>query len=310
MFDVMERYREMYAAMGKECRIVEDNLWVVYNRMIVPVGPIKHAYRISDAGARQLLSGFKSAFMVRCTGGFSDNTNSDWYALYIDKFYEVSELDAAYRTKIRKGLKTCRAERVEPAYFLHHGYHVYQNAIRRYKRVYNAFGSETAFKKDHAHLQDFQDIQHVWGVFYDNKPVGFMVMNIYGSAEAHFSWLKLHPDYLRYHPTECLFYRLLEFYLKEQGFEYMNASFRNLLHPSAMQEFLLRKFAFTKQPLNLWIYYRPTFRVMLRLASPFRPVLGKISPQFGALFKLDEIRQKEAMEKPGPIARAGEFVHS
>lgn len=51
MLKSLERYAEYYNRRGVHFEIVRDTLWVEYNRMVVPVGPVKFNYTISkDAG--------------------------------------------------------------------------------------------------------------------------------------------------------------------------------------------------------------------------------------------------------------------
>lgn len=296
MFKMQDRYAEMFAMMGQSFASVEGKLWVLYNHMVVPVGPIKHSYAICRESSRYLLSRFKSALMVRYTGGFEQPAQDAWYALYIDTFSEVSELSSRYRTEIRKGLKRCTAQRIDPEYFLRHGYTIYEQAIKRYDKVYNALGSKSEFQSKYAALQQFQDIQHIWGVFYDNTLIGYMLINLYDRVEAHFSSLKLHADYLRHRPSECLFYHNLQYYLQQHQFEYINASFKSLLHPSALQDFLVRKFAFVRKPLSLGLHFRPTVLFLLRLFSPMRHSFSRSIPSLDALYTLQEIQRSQSTD--------------
>ena len=114
--------------------------------------------------------------------------------------------------------------------------------------------------------------------------------NIYDRIEATYTMIKLHPDYLKLYPMYALIYRMNEFYLGQQGFEYVNDGWRSLAHESNVQNFLISKFSFHKAHTNVSARYSPLLAMAIGLTWPLRRILEK-SSRLKALYALEAIRR-------------------
>lgn len=122
--------------------------------------------------------------------------------------------------------------------------------------------------------------------------IAFAQNIIYEKTEADYTLIKLHPAYLKYYPAYALIYKMNEYYLAQQGFQYVNDGFRSILHETGIQDFLIKKFGFEKAPTGLHVYYRPPFGQLLRMARPVRGLIGRLYPQANALFELNRLSRQ------------------
>lgn len=261
---IWKRFCELYERLGVKYEFLRDILWLEYNRMIVPLGPVKFDYSISRDEARYLLSRFPRAFLVRSTNGIKESAREySWYAVVCDKFYELDEISAKSRSEIRRGLKNCAVERVDAGYIAEYGYDVFVRAFQRYRNTKKPGVSACDFRKRTLAMKDFDDIIHFWGIFHKQKLIAYAQNYIYDNIEVNYSTVKFDPDFLRLYPSYALFYSMNKFYLGEKRFEYANDGFRNILHETNIQKYLIEKFKFREMYTGLSLFYRPYLSIYL-----------------------------------------------
>jgi hypothetical protein len=291
MFGNASRYIEFYKQVGIPHEVVSDKLWIEYNRMIVPVGPVSFDYLISEKEAKGLLMCFPKTLLVRATGGFLTKDMPDgWYALIIDKFIELN--DNEYRKEIRRGLRNCRVEMVPAEIIAKNGYRVYMSTYNRYKGVRKSDITEQDLYESIIKTSDFNDIINYWGVFYKDELVGYTLAYIYGKSEISLPLAYFNPDFLKYCSSAASEHIINEYYLKFKEYEYINSGFRNILHQTKHQDFLIKKFGYSKANIKLSIFYRQPIKYLLSLTFFMRNFLGCFNRKLGALYKQEEIRRK------------------
>lgn len=293
----VERHAELYEKQGSQVYIFKDILWKEYQRMVIPVGPAKLNFLHNIKKFEEmkiLLQKFPKALMVRTTDGFNNkNPCKEWFAVVNSKFIDLEDLSINTRSKVRRGLKNCNVEMVDAKFIAEHGYKVYISALKNYKGVIlSANITEEQYKRNITLTKDFDDIVHYWGVFRSNKLIAYSLNYIYDNIEANYSTIKFHPDFLKLYPSYALIYIMNKFYLKDRLFEYVNDGFRNILHQTNIQEFLIEKFGFKQAFTKLEIFYRSPIFYYLSVTFPLRKIFSKTSPKLSALYKLEEIRRK------------------
>lgn len=293
MFKTQERFIEYYKQIGMKIEVYKGILWVEYQRMIQPLGPAKLDYSISKEEAEYLLSKFPDSFLIRYTMGFNTTpVSNEWYAVIQDNFLDLDDIPSGNsRSKIRRGLRNCHVSLIDANLVADKGYEVYITAFERYKDARRPQITEEKFKRNVEITKDFEDIIDYWGVFHQDKLIAYATVYKFDSIEADYSVIKFHPDYLKLYPSYALFYTMNKYYLEEKRFEYVNDGFRNILHRTNIQDFLIEKFKFKKRYVNLNIIYKPWFRYLLYTTFPARYLLERLSPKLQALYKLEEIRR-------------------
>lgn len=291
MLKSIDRFINLYNILGIKFVILKEHIWREYQKMVIPVGPASLDYSITEEEAKYLLSQFQNALLVRWTDGFNQVSDSKWYAVVLDKFHDLEDLASTNRSEVKRGLKNCVAERVGASFLAANGYDVFISAFMRYKNVPVPKISKEDYRMRMLKLNNFDDIVHFWGVFYKNHLIAYSENYIYDDIEVSYSTIKFNPDYLRLYPSYALFYTMNRYYLKEQKVEYVNDGFRNILHKTNIQEYLLKKFYFKKRYTNLYVFYKPVLSTYLKITFPLRNYLKKIHPKLEALYIMEEIKK-------------------
>jgi hypothetical protein len=292
VFKSTKRFAELYDRLGVKYEIVNDILWREYQRMIVPLGPAILDYSISEDEASFLLSKFPKALLVRWTDGFKvidsntqglflktkNGSKEGWYAVICNEFKDIEELSAKNRSEIRRGLKNCEVKKVDADYIAKNGFNVFISAFERYKGVRKPSITERGYKERILKMRDFEDIIHYWGVFHKGNLIAYSENLIFDNIEVAYSTIKFHPDFLKLYPSYALIYEMNKYYLKENKFHYVNDGFRNILHQTNIQKFLIDKFNFKKVYTNLYVFYRPylskTYISYEKFFEKDTPILG------------------------------------
>ena len=286
------RFLDLFQRISQKSMILEDVLWTSYQRMVVPVGPVSGNYVISSKKYQdKLFRFFKECILIRSGSGFVTAPDA-WYSVVCDRSIDLSDSPSKLRNEVQRGLKNCIVKRIEARFMAEHAWPVHVAAFRRYKNA-RLDQTERQFKRHMMLTDDFDDILHYWGVF--EKETGQLMAYaknyVYGKMEAHYWMIRFHPDFLRLYPSYALLYEMNKYYLGEEKFGYVNDGFRSLLHETNVQDYLIDKFFFRKQPIGLRISYRPYVGQCMSLTYPYKHFLGKMNQSLAALYKLEEINR-------------------
>lgn len=286
--------KKLYQLMIKRNQKVflyEDIVWFTYNGIIQPMEPCYNDLSINYNFARQLMKEL-GAYIVRTTGGFNNSYKTSWYSVICDSFLDISQMNSKNRTKLRYGLKNCRVERIIPELLAEVGYDVFISAHKRYKNNDRIAISKNDFSNRIISAVDFEDIIDYWGVYYQDKLIAYSENFLYEQTEVNYSTTKFDPEYLRFRPSEALFYKMNEYYLSACKFKYVNDGYRSILHQSNIQNFLIEKFNFKKQYMPLYIFYHPFLKAFVSSTYPFRKLFQSINTKLKSLYLLESIRRE------------------
>lgn len=303
-FKFIEKFESYFDNDRIKYAKVNDILWNEYNRAIVPIGPVKFDYRITRNQINQLLSTFPKALFIRANNGFQEMDSSEsplWYAVIKNTFVERENLtSSSSRKRIKKGLEFCKVEKIDADYIARKGYNVFYEAVKSYKGKVTISIDEKGFSQKLKIRNLYPDIFHYWGIFNNSKLIGYAENLIYDSIEASYSTIKLLPEKLDLLSSYALVYSMDEYYLKYHNFGYVNDGFRNIIHDTNIQGFLIKNFNFFKQPTELYLYYKPIMNLIIRTIYPFRNLIVNDKPKFRkvkAMFILEEIRRNYLTKK-------------
>ncbi len=289
----IEGFTEILQKKGRRFELVDGKLFVRKEQWIVPFGPAVQSYNLSQTQCKKLLKDL-GGIWVQWTDGFGPHAdNSEWYAVICRRHTPINDIESGNtRSKLRRGLKHCEVRKVEAEEIALHGYETYCAAINSYQGHDAQLPTETDFQRRVRSDAPFADIRHQWAVYQYDKLIAFAQNFVYDKIEVDYTLLKFHPDYLKFYPAYALIYRMNEYYLAEQDFEYVNDGFRSILHQTGIQEFLIKKFGFEKAPTGLHLYFRPPFGQLLHLARLFRRPLARFYSKADALFELDRLSRQ------------------
>jgi len=276
---------------GEKFAIVNNTIFFLYNGMVVPFAPANEKVNLTNLEARELLNRLGGKLVRWNNSGFELSGNNEWYVLICREFTSIDTVKSKLRNEIRKGISNCKIQRVDVEYISRNGYEVYSRAYSRYKNINYSLIDKKSFSRDISSTANYNDILHYWGVFYQNKLIGYSSNFIFDTTEALYSSIKLDPAYLNLYPSYALIYEMNYSYLIENKFEYVNDGYRTLLHDTNFQNFLIRKFDFIKAGLTLKVYYKPLYSAIINALYPIRKVVSQFDPRLEAVLKLESIRR-------------------
>lgn len=291
-YENVNRYAELFTKRGEQFWIEDNKIYRLYQKMMNPEGAITRDFTIDFNKGKKLLSK-SNGILIRQTSNFDCNSSqSEWYAIICKKHIPIEEMNSNKKRGIIRGLQNCSVRMITPRELALQGFECYSKAFDNYKSVNVSVIDEIQYKNNIINSENFEDIIHYWGVFKEEKLIAYASNYIYGNTEVSYTTAKLHPDYLDCYPMYALIYKMNEYYLKEQQFDYANAGFRSILHETTVQQFLISKFDFKKVYLNLNIQYQPLYGFMMKFTYPFRKFIAKFDARFKALFELELIHRK------------------
>lgn len=289
MVDFAYEFKDLHQRLGYHTMILNNTLWINYQRMVVPIGPVNKSYSVSAGDCKELLRYFSDCVLVRSTTGFAEYPER-WYCVIRDRHISLENMNSKdSRRQVRQGLENCLVRKIKSDTIKKEAWPVFLSAIKRYKHTPPTI-TKISFEEKII-PDEFENIFHYWGVF--EKATGRLIAythnDIYENVEVNYAEVYYDPNFLRLSSGYALFYEMDKYYLENQKFMYVNDGFANLLHQTNIQEFLIRGFSYRKQPVGLNIHYRPIVGTCIRLSYPCRHVLGKISRPLAALYKQEEM---------------------
>ncbi|EGT3601054.1 hypothetical protein [Clostridium perfringens] len=287
----LNRYIKYYEETKKKFVVEGGVLFRLYNKMIVPVGPITKNNNI-DLDYKKIFKKVPGSILIRVGTGLDEKNNEEWYAVICDEFKSLEKVNSNLRYKIRKGLKSFEVRKIDVKELAEKGYDVFINAFKRYKNTKVPNISREEYYEDIMLNKGYEDIFEYWGVFKGEKLVAYTINNIYGKEEVEYSVIKIDPEYFKQYPSYALIYSMNKYYLEDRNFRLVNDGFRCLSHDTNIQQFLISNFNFRKQGVGLKIKYKSYIKIFIYITYPFRNILKKLDRRIGAIYKLEEIRKK------------------
>jgi hypothetical protein len=287
--EYLDRYEQLLERRGIHSIRFGNILLREYNQIIIPLGPI-----LVDASreAIDIHSVFKKLNGKLVWWSYLDETTlqPEWYAVIKKQHFEIEDYPSSnVRNQIRKGIKNCLIKRIPICDLAEKGYAVYDAAV--IEHLHKRIKSISDYKNEIVQLEDFQDIIHAWGIYYDEILIGYSLVYTYGNIEANISEIRINPDYNTQYPSYALFHMLSEEYLSKQGFKYMSDGYRNLMHKTQIQDFLIKKFGFIKAGLTLQLAFRFPWNIVVPCLHPFRSLVK--SDSVSAVFQLLSIYKNQ-----------------
>ena len=185
----------------------------------------------------------------------------------------MEELSSDDRNQVRRALSRLEYKIIKKDFLADYGYEIVKKAYDSYvmkDRIMNRGAYNNLLQSWNEDDYDF------WGAFDKNNGhlVGFAAVRLFDIG-CFYDMVTFYPDYkhnLTY-PYYGIFYKLNEYYLGEQGMQYVTDCSRSITEHSNIQPFLIQKFKFRKAYCKLKIRYNWWFGIIVRLLYPFRNII-------------------------------------
>jgi hypothetical protein len=240
--------------------------WRLYQNALVPACPKPEPIELEVKQAHELLDRSRALFLRYFTRTVKYPT-AFWYTTCRE--YNFKNLPQKVRTHIRRAYKSCRVERVEPAWLADNGYPCYLAAFSRYRNA----RPESRARFDEMCTAAPCGPLEFWGVFVEDRLVGFAKCAV-GPDYVATLVLKLDPDFMQLSTGNALQDTILKTYVSEQQ-KPVYAGFRSVVHNTNTHDYLL-KLGYTRVYCDLKVVYRPAVRTCVNLLYRGHMLLDRI----------------------------------
>ncbi|MBR9919409.1 MAG: hypothetical protein GYB31_01125 [Bacteroidetes bacterium] len=287
MDDFPQQLESLFRAKGQAAKVVEGVCWINYRSMAEPRHPVSRPAQICREQANEIRKEL-GARLIRWHGPPSRAVpkQKDWFVVRCQQPRLLEDMSSGRRKKLRKAMRNLEVREVDIQLMLELGYGVYQKAFERYAN--NSPQSETSWKAEVDIERNYSDLVKYVGVFSGDQLVGYSKCYRLGKEELLVAVTKLDPDYLKQLSGELLIYRRQEIYLSSGHVKSIRSGFKTLDHETGFQDFLVEKFGYEKQPLNLHLQYAPLLRLSKPLWKTAARIAGKYSGPLQALSAQDD----------------------
>ena len=293
------RFAAMLSALGYRCVNVQGIYWYEYNSFLRPAC-LPHCcppISVTDASQAIEITGLPFA---RWETDWEAREPTHWWCINRYPPYDMASLSGNTRSKIRRGQKRYHGRLVTPSEISTHCFAVCEKAVSRFGDL-----SFLPLREELNSLADaaaqFPDCLEVFGVFCDEKLIGFSGNYVDGNAVL-IDKLWYDPEHLSSYSSYVLVDAMLSFYLNDRKVEYLSDGSRNLHHQTNVHDFLVQKFGFVRVGATLNLCYARWFGAAVRVVFPFRAGVSSLASKSGSgtIKKIDGIlRQEEIARRQG-----------
>lgn len=208
--------------------------------------------------------------LIRWTSDWDCGYDTGWWYVIREGSYDLAELSASSRRNIRKALRNCRVEKIDPVQYIDDLWRVFNEAIIRYENY------DIPFDKDGFIKEWIKGRGEFWAGF-DNTGlmIGFAIFYVHDDW-VDFAYAKYSAKYLKLRVSDAINSRTLEYYLNELGKKYVSNGQRSILHITNVQTYLMEHFGYRKAYCNLHFRCRRALGALIKIMYPMRRVLRKL----------------------------------
>lgn len=272
------------------------NNWNYYKNSIIPSVAPHEEPDLSIFKNKEIWKN-KNILFARYTTDFDCPYETGFYGCLKDDPFDLNSLKAKRRYEINKGVKNFTFRRLTTDY-LNEMYDVYLESLKGYDKIQKP-QSRSKFCDCWGEIF-FESNAKIYGVVSnaDGRLCGFTHICENGLYIA-ISTLTTRVDMEKHGVNFALVYGVCMQYdglLKSGEGYYLWDGYKNILHETNFQEWLIKYFGFRKAYCRLNIIYRPSLRPVIRLIFLFRNIIkgtkNKWLKKVYALLKMEELRRK------------------
>jgi len=224
-------------------------------------------HRLVDPGADELYPLFMRLNAgVRYFGPPGSLGRLSYALICRDRSYDLDLLSPNIRSKVRRGLKHCKVDRLEPSYVMAYGKSVHDDTLRRI-RIRDPYPWETYWR-----AVKESDCVEVWGVLIGKVLVAYLVAVL---AERCWEILVVRSlsEFLRFYPNNALLFTVLRQLLSRPQIEQVFFGVESIEGLSRIDDFKL-SMGFVKSPIRQRVVLHPLLRPALCNPLAVRAVYG------------------------------------
>lgn len=274
--------------------------WQYYNHAMIPSNAPHEDVDLSSIISGEIFKyreGKEKPLFATWESEWDCGSETDWWYVIREGAFSLDTLSPSSRRNIRKALRNCRVERINPSQYVEDLWRVYNEAIQRYENYVIKKTKEDFI--DHFRRKDVEE--ECWAGF-DNE-TGLMIG--YAIFIVHDDWVKFDKSryaahYLKLRVSDAINASALEYYLNIEKKKYVSDGTRSILHKTNFQNYLMEHFGYRKAYCKLHIRYRYSMRILVNFLYPFREYLRMFDTNTeihrinGVLFMEEIVRKRNA----------------
>lgn len=268
--------------------------WRYYNHAMVPdCSPeeIPDLKPILDGSIWKLP---EKPLLARWTTDFDCGYETNWWYCVREAPYTMDNLSKSSRKHIRQALSKTDIKIIDQKEYATEIYRVYEEAVERYRNFVDTTTPEEFIKNLNTEKEKIY-----WGAF--DKESGILVAYMIIQEKNDYVNLctaKFSTRFLRLQASTAMYHVILEYYLNERKFRYVNSGERNINHETNTQEYKIAKFGYKKAFCSLSIAYAPRIKYIIKFLYPIRSLLKLVDGinfvhKINAVLKMEEIVRSE-----------------
>lgn len=265
--------------------------WKYYNHAMIPTVAPHEEVDLEPVASGNIWKNKKKTFLAAWTSDWNCGYETNWWYVIREGPFDFSELSTSSKRNIRKALRNCRVEKINPTQYVENLWRVYNETIQRYEN----FAIKITKDKFIRQLENRKPEEEYWAGFDSNS--GIMIG--YAIFIVHTDWVMFHKSrystpYLKLRVSDAINARILEYYLNEKQKKYVSDGMRSILHKTNFQQYLIDHFGYKKIYCNLHVRYRKWVKILVDIAYPMRHLLQRIDwitriHQLNGLLTMEEI---------------------
>ena len=257
--------------------------WKYRKRMLI-CNDIFNQECISKSQAKELFNEYKSALLLRYTTNIDNTDSTSWYCCIKDDKYDFEQLKSKRRNVVRKGIENFSVREIKLLNHIDDFHFLVNDAYKGYDIGVDSISYESATKKAKSISEN--ENYFVLGAFPkgSERLVGYLWCHVNEKCIS-MSEQKAVREFEHDGVNAALLWALCSKYNEEYADDgyYLFDGWKNVLHNTNFQAYLVKYFGFRKAYSDLHIVYNPKyewwFRPALKIYPIFRFVLKKVSPK-------------------------------
>lgn len=255
---------KFFERLGHRVVQIESAHWYNAHRYFYASFPF---HRLVKPGANELSRLFTGFCVgVRYFGPPEGLGRLSYAFLCRDRCYDLDLLSPNTRSKVRRGLKHCTVEQLEPKYVRMHGKAAHDDTLRRI-RIRDPYPWEVYWQ-----AVEESDCVEVWGAL-TGKDLAAYIVAILADGCCQIMVARSSSDFLRFYPNNALLFTVVQNMLSRPEMEQIWFGAESFEDVSGTDHFKL-SMGFVKAPIRQRVVFHPLLRPALCNPLVIRAVCG------------------------------------
>lgn len=270
------------------------NGWQLYNHAMIPtVAPHENVdlAPVKSGEIWKYRENSEKPLLVTWTSNWDCSQETNWWYVICEGPFNFDTLSSSSRRNIRKALRNCQVEIINPTQHSEELWRVYNEATERYENYAVHITKDEFISCCNNPSTD----EEYWAGFSNDtgRMIGYAIFII------HKDWVDFHKSrysapFLKLRVSDAINAKALEYYLNEKKKRYISDGTRSISHKTNFQKYLIEHFGYKKSYCTLHVRYRNWVKVMIDIFYPFQRLFMKFD-DFTLMHQLNSLMTLETI---------------